>query len=395
MSEPNNPTTMQELVRHLADTLVTQEVLGPMDAIGWREGQPPPARLDNPTPGGAPPTESTPAAAAPAGTTPTPAPAVATPVKADAPATDLPSMFESLRDPATGKILGKYDTIDQAVKGVGHAVQMAKQSFNERDAAKQEVARLAAELEKARQTQSVAAPAAVQSQRLTDPQSRAAVDKAQASYDEVLRKVVEEGGLLDEEAAKALSVASRELARAEARLATEESFATRDSARSEEQAKWDRVNERMKADYPESEQFADEMGLYVQSQPLLAEAIAARVARGQELEASILAWNEFKKAQDAGLTNASLAAAKTEEVKMEAADQVRKEAVEQARKDAGIPGTSAGGVHARPDAAPSQTEIEAAAEAMRAYGAQPGNPGATRWRELTIGRSLPPEIFGS
>ena len=80
---------------------------------------------------------------------------------------------------------------------------------------------------------------------------------------------------------------------------------------------------------------------------------------------------------------------------MQAGDQVRKEAVEAARKDAGISGTSASGVHERTDAVPSQDEINAAADAMRAYGTQPGNPAAARWRELTIGKSLPPEIFGS
>jgi len=396
MSEtPASPQTIHDLVRHLADTLVQNEVMAPMESIGWREGQPPPPTpADNPPVGGAPPATPDPAAAAaPAGTTPAPVAAPVVPAKADAPQSGLLAEIESLRDPATGKILGKYDSAMEAFKGVGHAVQMAKQSFTERDAAKQEVARLQTELDKARQPQP-AAPAASPSLR-PDPLSRATVETAQAAYDAVLRSVVESGGILDAEAAANLSKAQRELARAEARAAAEESLLERDGATSAEKAKWDAVNTFMEKNYPDSIKFADEIGLYVQSAPQVNEAISALVAAGKEQSAAVLAWQSFDTARRAGTVEASLADAQKTEVQMQAADQVRKEAVDQARKDAGIPGTSVSGVHSGGPTEPDRSEVEAAAEAMRAYGVTPGNPAAARWRELTIGRTLPPEIFGS
>ena len=143
--------------------------------------------------------------------------------------------------------------------------------------------------------------------------------------------------------------------------------------------------------------FADEIGLYVQAEPLVAKAISALVAKGDEqsvIDATVFAWQQYDKARQNGSAAASLAVAQQQEIKLEAADQVRKEAVDQARKDAGIPGTSAGGVHETTGAQVDQNEIEAAAQAMRAYGSTPGNPGAAKWRELTIGRTLPREIFG-
>jgi hypothetical protein len=281
----------------------------------------------------------------------------------------------------------------EAFKGVGHAVQMAKQSFSERDAARAEAARLQSELEKARQPHP-AAPAASPSLRF-DPLSRATVETAQAAYDMVLSRVVESGGILDAEAAANLSKAQRELVRAEARAAAEESLLERDGATSAEKAKWDSVNAFMEKNHPDSIKFADEIGLYVQSAPQIAEAITALVATGMEQSAALLAWQSFDAARRAGTVEASLAAGQTMEIEMMAADQVRKEAVDKARKDAGIPGTSVSGVHSPGPVAPDRSEIEAAAEAMRAYGTQPGNPAAARWRELTIGRTLPPELFGS
>lgn len=397
--EQNRPMTQHDLIRHLADTLVENEVIKPMESIGWQHGQPPaPGALDNPTPsGGAPPTEKPPGTPGQAGTTPAPGtPQGTTPqAKADTPPSDLFSEFETLRDPITGLILNKYKTPAEAVKGVGHAVTMAKQAFEREAAAIQENARLKKDLEAARLTPPSATPAGGPSHTPSLLPSRDAVTKAQAAYDAVLSKVVEEGGILDEESAKKLSAAQRELVRAEASAAAEEVQLQRDGAKSAEDAKWDRVNKYMEDKYPDSTKFAEEIGLYLQTDPLTASAVQALVAQGKEQEGAELAWKSFDSARQSGAAQASLAAAQTTEVKMDAADQVRKEAVEQARKDAGIPGTSASGVHERGPSAPSQDEIEAAAQAMRAYGTQPGNPAAARWRELTIGRNLPPEIFGS
>jgi hypothetical protein len=301
---------------------------------------------------------------------------------------------ESFKDPATGKYGGKYDTPAEFVRGIGHAINMAKQSFVQRDAAIEEAARLRSELSTARQSPPVGSPTTVSSESYSLSNSRALADTAKSAYDAVLARVVEEGGLLDGDSSKSLSEAQRELSRAEAKLAVEESLIQHDGARSAEQRKWDAVNEFMKTTYPESLPLADEIGLYVQSEPLIQEAVAALVAQGKEQRAAELAWKEFDNAQRGGALVASRATAETTEVRLLAADQVRKEAVEQARKDAGISSTSASGVHERLDTGPSQDEINAAANAMRAYGTQPGNPAAARWRELTIGKSLPPEFFG-
>ena len=281
----------------------------------------------------------------------------------------------------------------EAFKGVGHAVQMAKQSFSERDSARAEAARLQSELEKARQPHP-GVPAPGPSLR-SDPLSRATVEKAQATYDEVLSEVVQGGGLLNEEVAAKLSKAQRELSRAEARAAAEESLLEREGATNAEKARWDSVNTFMEKSYPDSIKFADEIGLYVQSAPQINEAISALVAAGKEQSAAILAWQSFDAARRTGTVEASLAAAQKTEIELAAADQVRKEAVDRARKDAGIPGTSVSGVHNDGPTAPDYNAIEEAANAMRAYGTTRGNPAAARWRELTIGRSLPPEIFGS
>lgn len=394
MSDQARPSTVQDLVRHLADTLVENEVMKPMDQIGWSHGTPPPpASADNPTPGGAPTQPATPAAA-PAGTTPAAAPAEGqAPVKADTPRPiDLAAQFESLRD-ANGMILGKYKTVDEAIKGVGHAVQMAKTAFDRERAATTEVARLTKELEeKSRQTPPAATPAAVQSQSL-DAASQA-VTKAQAAYDAVLSKVVEEGGTLDEDAAKRLSAAQRELARAEARMAAEEALLQHDGARTAEQAKWDEVNRFMEKEHPESLKFADEIGLFVQSDPLIADAVQALVEKGKEQQAAVFAWKSFQNARDAGTLAATVAAAAEKEVQMQAADQVRKEAVDKARVDAGIPGSSAGGVHeTTAPLGPSQEEIDRLAAGMRTSGMTPGSPAAVAWREAIIGSKLPKELF--
>jgi hypothetical protein len=316
------------------------------------------------------------------------------PAKADAPRSLAEIDIESFKDPVTGKYGGKYDSPAEFIRGIGHAVQMAKQSYSQRDAAVEEAARLRNELQIARQTSPAGSPAAVSSLPESVASSRALADKAKATYDAVLAKVVEEGGLLDGDSSTSLSAAQRELSRAEARLAVEESMLQRDGAVSAEQKKWNAVNEFMEKTHPESLQFADEIGLYVQSEPLVQEAITALVAQGKEQKAAELAWQQFDSARKSGALAASHAAAETTEVQLLAADQVRKEAVEQARKDAGISGTSATGVHERTDVGPSQDEINAAADAMRAYGTQPGNPAAARWRALTIGKTLPPELFG-
>lgn len=393
--QQQRPTTVADLVQHLANTLVENEVMKPMESIGWGHGTPPPPVTgDNLQPGGAPPpgqqqVQQTQQPVTTTGSVQAPV----QPVKTDTPV-DLVAHFESLRD-ANGMILGKYPDVAAAIKGVGHAVDMAKRAFTERDQLKTELDRLSQQVKAApTQTPVVTSPVATPQAAPFAVPSRAAVEKAQAAYDEVLSRVVEEGGLLDADTQKALSKAQRELSRAEAVYAAQETLLQRDAAQTQENAKWTAVDEYMNKKYPDAKNFAAEMGLFVQSDPLIGEAVAALAAAGKEIQASELAWTAFERARGNEVKAISTQADQTKEIQLQAADQVRREAVEKARQDAGIISSSASGVHETPNNSPSQDEINAAARAMNALGSTPGNPAAARWRELTIGRSLPPEIFG-
>jgi len=393
MSNDNKPSTVNELVRHLADTLVTDEVMKPMEEIGWNEGTPPaPKFADNPQAGEAPPSAAL-------GTTqssqgqPLPAAPVTVPAaKTDAPQ-DVNAMYESMRE-ANGLILGKYPTVADAIKGVGHAVSMAKSAFSQRDQLQKDLDRLSEELKQVRQTPPAASPVAAPSQSLVrGVPSQDTYVKAQANYDAVLSQIVADGGILDSENVLKLSAAQRELSESAASYAAEKSLLQKDAAGQAENEKWSAVDAYMDERYPDAKNFSDEIALFVQSDPLIAEAISAFAAKGKEKEATEFAWKQFNLSRGVATTIDKQAADQVKEIHLQAADQVRKEAVAQARMDAGVMTTSATGAHEAP-AAPSRAEIEAAAAAMRAYGIQPGNPGAARWRELTIGKDLPNHIFG-
>lgn len=382
------PTTEHELTRHLAETLVQGEVMEPMDKIGWAFGTPPrPGQPDNPAPGAAP------TAAAPD------KPAETTPAAEGAPApTNVPTAtpeidFEALKDPATGLYAGKYKTKDEVVKGMGHVVNMAKEAFARENAARQEAERLRSELAN-RQTQPAPAPGAAPASAPISVASRATADEAQAIVDKVLSEIAENGGVLDEDAAKRLQKGLRESVSASARAAAEEALAARQSAQDKDANEWAAVDKFMKDKYPDAEKFADEIGLFVQTNPLISKAVNALATGGDRIAASELAYLEFKKVQDTTAVRDAKVAAETKEIQLEAADQVRKEAVDAARKDAGIMASAAGGVHEVRSTAPARGELEEAAAGMRAYGMQPGNPAAAKWRQLVIGPSLDPKVFG-
>ncbi len=393
--QDNRPSTLHDLVRHLSDTLVNDEVMAPMEKIQWGHGTPPPPTAGTtPAPGVAPPPVATQLPTLP-GTTPAPVAPAAAPatVKTDAPV-DILAEFESMRG-ANGLILDKYATPLDAVKGVGHAVTMAKSALGQKDQLEKELNRLTEELKQKSLTPPVVSPTTVQSQTsIPGVPSRGPVEKAQAAYDAVLLEVVENGGALDMDAAQKLSAAQRELARLEAQYAAEESHLRRDANVQAENAKWNEVDAYMDERFPEAKNFADEISLFVQSDPLVATAVTAVANKGNEKGAAELAWKMFSLARGVAVTATQTSADQARETHLQAADQVRKEALAAARMDAGIMTTSASGGHEAPNAGPSQAEIDAAAVAMRAYGTQPGNAAAARWRELTIGKDLPDSIFG-
>jgi len=381
MDEQGRPQTSHELTRFLAETLVKNEVIEPMDKQGWAFGTPPPpVRADNPpSPGGAPQPE----------TPPTPAATTATAEGAPAQA-NVPIDWESLRDPKTGLISGKYQTAADAVKGIGHAVNMAKEVMTQNASLQQELDRVRGELA-SRQTLPAASPAAAPSSVRSAPVSRPDVDAALANFGAVLSEVAENGGVLDEDAAKRLERSLREATTLSATAAAEDALNARERVRNEDDAAWNAVDKFMTDNYPDASKFADEIGLFVQTNPLIDRAVKALVASGDRVGAAELAWVQYDKARGTESVQATLAAATDKEIRMDAADQVRKEAVDAARKDAGVISSSAGGVHENVRTSPSQSEIEAAAAGMRAYGAQPGNPAAAAWRRMVI--PLDPKVF--
>ena len=390
-----NNRAEQELNKLLAATLVQKEVIEPMEKIGWSHATPPAADYGTtPQTGGAPAPKATPAA---------PVGADGQPVKPTegAPATpgakaDTPFSFniEDFKNPVTGKYFDKYDSPAEAMKGLGHLANMAKTSFSERDAALARENALKAEMEKLRSTPAtspVAAPTPVPNTMA----SRAAVDKAREAYEKVLSDVADDGGVINTENAKRLAEAQGELSQASARFALAESQEQARRATDTENARWSKVNEYMDSKYPKASQFATEIGLHVQTDPLLAKAVAAMVAQGNEIEASELAWLSYERAVLTTQNAETVKQATEVEADLEARGQVRQDLKERALKDAGVVVGSPGGagVHQNPNQASSAEEIERLAQLMKRSGEAPGTPAAAAWRHAVIGRFLPPDLF--
>ena len=390
----------QELTKLLAATLVQKEVMEPMNKIGWSHAAPPPPDYSGPPAGteGAPGTGTAPAAQ-PGGGQPAPVagapPATAPGSKADTPpAGDIVAVFESLRD-AQGLIMGKYKTVAEALKGAGHLANMAKQSFQERDAALQQIAKLQ---ELGARPQPVASPAAVPAAVPASlVASRAALEQAQARLDAVLSGVEDNGNVVDAETLRAANKATREVAELAADVRVQENLHNRDTAVSAEQGRWAAVDEFMQQNHPDSLNHSAEIGLHIQSDPVLQEAVSALVAQGKEIKASILAWQSYERAVSTGTFAKERAAAVEKEADLTARGQVRQELLDNARRDAGVvQGTAGGsGIHeAGNGAAPSREELSAAVRQMQMEGEGLGMPAATRFRHLLIGRHLDPTFFG-
>jgi hypothetical protein len=291
-----------------------------------------------------------------------------------------------MKDPSTGLYGGKYKTREEFIRGVGHVVQMAKGAYSQADLARQEADRLRAENAQLR-TQPAPSPGAAPQPAPAVTASQAVAPIRSAKLDAVLSKLKDEGGILDEESLNALVAGLSEVAVAQATQAAENRVAERESAKQAEDAKWRTVDEHMRTVAPDSLAYSNEIGLYVQSTPLVAAAVGSMIQGGKLNEAAELAWTMFKSAHE-GMSVEQINAATTQkQLELEAGDQVRREAVEKARRDAGVITSVATGVHETPGAVgPTQEEIDQAAAEMAA-----GD--GTRWRALTIGRTLTDPIF--
>jgi hypothetical protein len=317
---------------------------------------------------------------------------VAEVAKADSPAFSF--NIEDFKNPITGEYFDKYKTAAEALKGLGHLANMAKTAFSGRDEAIMRENALKAELATLRSTPAVS-PAAAPVSTASLTASQAAVDRAMEAYDAVLSQVADDGGIITEEYAKKLSAAQRELGVATARFAAVETSEQERRASTQENARWSKVTAYMKEKYPTSEKFAPEIGLHVQTDPLLAKAVSALVAQGSEVEASELAWLSYERAVLTHKTTETLEQAKETEADLAARGQVRQDLKERALKDAGVVVGSPGGagVHTNGNVASSAEEIERLAQAMKRQGESPGSPAAAAWRHAVIGRFLPPDLF--
>ena len=423
------------LTRHLAKTLVQKEVMEPMNVGGWQQGIPPSeaqaamaiakrAADDGASaedvaaflnergikmtlkpggqpelPKGAPVATPTPApvtSGQPA-TPVTPAPVVAT--KTDAPtgseaAANLLATFESLKD-ANGLYMGKYKTVDEALRGAGHLANMAKSALRRAEEADARLAALPAQPVAAPPvTAPVTAPA-----KPFSPPSHAALELAKARLDKVLSKVNESG--FDGDSAREYADATSEVARETARAVAEDAKAREQYERDAETARWTAVNTYMAEKYPESQHVNDEeFTLFLKLNPLVTDAMQYHRSNGRETRAAELGYTEFIKARGSlpiAPGDTSRADAVRVEADLAAREEVRKELRDQALKDAGIVHGSAGGngsVEAPGVTGPSQEEIDAAAARMRREGETPGSQSAAEWRHHVIGRFLPQEIFG-
>lgn len=383
----------QELNDLLSKTLVQREVMEPMNKIGWTHGNPPPPESGQPAPAeGAPRSTPTPTPAVTQGGQPAEGTSEGTSAgaKTDTPSPDtLIQLYESLRDPVTNLIAGKYKTVEDAIKGHVHLAQMAKRSFSERDQAVQKLSAI----ETLRATPTAQS---VVSQPVS-PTATRSLDEAQANLDAVLSKINENGGVLDETTARRLSEAQRGVAEAAADYRVQENLRLRKEQEAAEKNAWDAVDRYMAEKYPAASRFSDEIALFVESDPLIASAVNALLREGtpdSKIKATELAWTAFERSHGAQLAAQEQQTAQQKEADLAAREQVRQEAVAQARKDAGIVTGSAGGAgtHEMSRQGASREEIADLTSRMRAEGDAPGSPAAAAFRRAII--PLDPSIFG-
>lgn len=369
MNDPRTTTQADAaLLAKLVSEIVEPEVLGPMEKLGWGHGEPPAperttATVDNP-----PVVETIPLANPKPEANATPANPVTPAATPAATQSTTEIDWEALKDPTTGLYAGKYTTPAEAAKGLAHLAAMTRTIREDRD-----------RLLRERQTQPVTAVATVEAPKTVPslPQS--------GLLDEVLAKITEDGGTLDENSSKAL----KEAILSEATAAAQKIVSARDAAVEKENAIWNDVDTHMRAKFPESFKFTEEIALFKQTDPVVGAAVDALIASGKAKEATELAYTSFVRARDAQVIATVKAETEKKEVTLEAAEAVRKEAVEAARRDAGVSTTTAGGVHENPAVGISQDEIAQVAAAM-----QRGDPGAAvRWRDLVFGSELKGPLF--
>jgi hypothetical protein len=315
------------------------------------------------------------------------------PVTSAAPTAVPPGLnFDQYKD-ANGKYLGKYNTVDEFVKGIGHAMSMTKSTLAQNDDLNRRLAEQARELEALRVRPSAPTPGVVHAdshEEAGSPPSRMANPKLA----EALASLAE-GNLDGEGLVKLVDVLSEHAASA-AREAAREEQRERDRVAQATQDRWSKVDEFMTGKYPDSMNFTNEMGLFTKTNPQIGAVVTALIEKDLHEQAMEYAWLQFS--SEHGLNGKPAPAPfvpapatpenVAKEIKGDAADQVRREAVEAARKDAGILGTGVGnhGVHENPDLGPTPGEMDEATALMRAGHGQ-------KWRSLVFKDILNHPLF--
>ncbi len=371
------------LLKSLGD-MVQGEVIDRMEAHGWEHGTPPPlaAATDNPDPAVVP----KPDVVVAEGTTPETAPAPTGEAVANTPTVDGID-WESLRG-ADGKYAGKYASKQELVKGVGNVVNMAKSAFSRADALEKELAELRAR-PAAIATSPAPTPGVAQIAVADTSASLAAAPVKSEKLAKVLARIVGEGGLLDAESVVDLMDGISDQSRLQAEHIADAKLAARDTAQDEQNKIWTAVESHMTKTYPRSVDFVGEMGLHVQSNPVLKKAVEALSAQGDHIGATALAWESFERTLPPVVpqTSEERAAAERKEIDGAAQEQVRKEAVDAARKQAGVSSSSVSGAHESVHVGASADEIAQAAREMNATGL------GTKWRMLAFGKDLTGPMF--
>lgn len=360
MSDALPPQTREDVAAMLSAT-IGEDVFNRMEQVGWQpttDAPPTVAPVANPQ---AP--TSTPAA--PVATPANPVPAA---VPAAAP-TDID--WESYRD-SNGLILGKYKDKADAIRGYHSILHLAKNALSQRDEALGRLTQ-AQQQQYANPIPPVVAPTA-------RPTGSRPAGTLPPVFDEVLSKINDNNGVMDPEDLKRLFVAQQQQIREDIEREQREQQAAID----ERNQKWLAVDAHMLQHHPEAMTYADQMGVWTETQPEVKAVKEALLRAGNYLEASVYVWEKFQTTLPA-LDPAKVA----EQERVLAAGQVRQEAVEAARRDAGLVGSSAGGVHPTPPAA-QQTTQEQINEAAR-YMQQTGDGSA--WRHHVIGRTLSGPLF--
>ena len=344
--------------------IVEADVIQPMTNAGWNEDQriqqalaglPGVPAPEAPTQGDSMPPQSGPPAPGSAPTQPAPGPTQPF---------DLTTFLESLRDPQSGLILRKYKDVPAAVQGVQHAVSMAHDALNQRDAAFKKVEELTFQLlEKTPAT----APTSPSQPSNTTP----TVDTA--ALDAVMSKILEDGGFFTADTANAMR---------EAVVKTIATAVPTGPVADPNEVLWDNAFTEMEKSVPDFRNHLDSIGLFLRSNEVVRDAVDALVAQKKFLQATKLAYDNMVRLAPAPITPAERAA-----IEANARTTVHTEVVDAARKDAGVITTNAGGAHESAPSGPSQEQIDRAAAIYHR------TTDGRAWRELALGPMLNSPLF--